>query len=76
MDADSATHINAYAQAALEAYILWQFYLHNRTYSTGDAQVQHQQFAIERQVLLARLSDLTLDNLKRIIQKNSIRVKY
>lgn len=76
MDADSATRIDSYAQNAIEAYALWQFYLCNRTYSQGEAEAMYQHYVIERNILRARLSDLTIDKLKRIVQQNSIGVKY
>jgi len=76
MDADSATHINSYCQATIEAYCLWQFYLNNRTYSMGDARVAEQIYIKEREILQARLSDITLDRLKRIVQSRAIGVKY
>lgn len=76
MDADSATQIDSYAQAAIEAYALWQLYLHNRTYSQGEAETMYQHYIQERQILRARLSDLNIDNFKRIVQQNQIRSKY
>jgi hypothetical protein len=75
-DADSATQINSYAQECIEAYAMWQFYLHNRTYSQAEAEVMFQHYTSERNVLVARISDLTLDRLKRIVQSNSISIKY
>jgi hypothetical protein len=76
MDADSATHIDSYAQNAIEAYAMWQFYLHNRTYSQNEAELMYQKYVTERQILRARLSDLTIINLKRIVQRNTIGIKY
>lgn len=76
MDADSATHINAYCQSAIEAYCMWQFFFHNRTYSQSDSELAYQKYTQERKILRARLSDLTIDKLKRIIQRNTLRVKY
>ncbi len=76
MDADSATHIDAYAQNAIESYAMWQFYLHNRTYSQGEAMSMYQLYTTERQILRARLSDLNIVNLKRLIQQNQIGIKY
>lgn len=76
LDSDSATHIEAYAQATIEAYCMWQFKENNRTYSAGEASVAEQLYIKERQILTARFSDLTMDRLKRIVQKNSIAVKY
>lgn len=76
MDADSATHIDAYAQFAIEKFAMWQFKEHNRTYSVGEAQVAKQDYENERKVLRARLNGLTIDNLKRIIDQNRSRIKY
>lgn len=76
LDADSATHINAYAQAAIESFCMWQFKENNRTYSEGEAQVAKRDYEQQVLILRARLSDLTVDKLKRIVQKNSIGVKY
>lgn len=76
MDADSATKIDSYAQNAIEAFALWQFYLHNRTYSQGEAEAMYNHYAIERTILRGRLSDLNLDNLKRAVQANNVRIKY
>lgn len=75
-DADSSTHINAYAQFAIESFAMWQFKEHNRTYSAGEAEAERQRYINERQILRARLSDMTMDKLKRIVQGNSIAVKY
>lgn len=76
MDADSATQIDAYAQNCIEAFAMWQFYLHNRTYSQSEAEAMYQHYAIERGILRARLSDLTIDKLKRIVQQNQVGIKY
>jgi hypothetical protein len=76
MDADSATQIDWYAKDCLEAYCMWQFKENNRTYSAGEAEVAKQEYINQRLILRAELSDLTTDNLKRIVQRNSIAVKY
>lgn len=76
LDADSATHINAYAQNCIEAYCMWQFKENNRTYNNNDAEIARQQYITERGILRARLSDLTLDKMKRIAQGNAIAIKY
>jgi hypothetical protein len=75
-DGDSATHINPYARAAIEAYMLWQHYLHNRTYSSGDAARMEQLYGDEKVKLIARVSDVTIEKLKRIVQSTAIAVKY
>lgn len=76
MDSDSATQIDSYAQECLEAYAMWQFKENNRTYNLGDARVAKESYVEERQILRARLSDLTIDKFKRIVQINSIGMKY
>jgi len=75
-DSDSATHINNYAAATIRAYIMWQFKENNRTYSKSEALVEREQYRSERKILRARLSDLSIDKLKRIVQKNNIAIKY
>jgi hypothetical protein len=76
LDVDSASKINAYCQDAIEAYCMWQFKENNRTYSAGEAQVAKRDYEQQVQILRARLSDITVDKLKRIAQGNSISVKY
>jgi hypothetical protein len=76
MDSDSATQIESYAQFAIEAGAMWQFYLHNRTYSQNEAEAMYQHYVAERGILRARLSDLTIEKFKRIVQGNAIGVKY
>jgi hypothetical protein len=76
MDADSATHINSYCQNAIEAYCMWQFKEHNRTYTESEAQVAKADYDNEFEKLTARLSDLDIPLFKRIVQKTSIAIKY
>lgn len=76
MDSDSATQIDSYAQMAIEAGAMWQFYLHNRTYSQNEAEAMYQHYVAEREILRARLSDLTIEKFKRIVQGNAIGIKY
>lgn len=76
MDADSATHIDGYCQAAIEAYCLWQYKENTRTYSEGEAQVAKRDYEQQVLILRARFSDITIDRLKRIAQRNAIAVKY
>lgn len=76
LDVDSASKINAYCQASIEAYCMWQFKENNRTYSEGEAQVAKRDYEQQVLILRGRLSDLTIDKFKRIAQANSIAVKY
>lgn len=76
MDADSATHIDSYAQQPIESGSLWQFKEHNRTYSAGEAERQRQIYLTDVKILRARKSSITIDNLKRLIQKNQRGIQY
>lgn len=76
LDADSSTQIDSYAQAAIEQYAMWQFKENNRTYSAGEAEAERQKYIVQFEVLRARKSDLTIDVLKRTVQKNTIAIKY
>lgn len=70
-NADAATNIDAYAQNTIEAYMLWQLKENNRTYGEGEKERARQMFISERKILRARMSDLNINKLKRIVQKNS-----
>ncbi len=76
LDVDSASKINIYAQDCIEAYCLWQFKENNRTYSEGEAQIAKRDYEQQVQILRGRLSDLTVDKLKRLTQRNAIAIKY
>lgn len=70
MDADSATHVDSYAQMAIEQFCMWQFKEHNRTYSEGESQIALRDYKEEVMKLRGRLNPLTIDDLRRIIDKN------
>jgi hypothetical protein len=76
MDSDSATHIDSYAKDAIEAYCYWQFKENNRTYSAGEAEAARQLFLNQLPILRARISDLTITKMKRLIQKNQRGIQY
>lgn len=76
LDVDSASKINAYCQASIEAYCLWTFKENNRTYGAGETQMAKRDYEQQVDILRARLSDLTIDKWKRIAQGNSIAIKY
>lgn len=71
MNADAATHVESYAQATIEAYILWQMKEHTRTYSEGEKERGKQDYIEQRKVLRARMSDLTIDGVRRSIQAST-----
>lgn len=76
IDADSATHIDSYAQMAIESFAMWQFKANNRTYSESEVRNAEATYINERLKLRARLSDLTIEKLKRIVQGNTRGMKY
>lgn len=73
--ADNATNIDVRAASTIREYAMWKFKENNRTYSNQDAMLSYQQYTNERAKLRARTSDLTIDLLRRIVQKNSVAVK-
>ncbi len=68
---DAATHIDIQADSTLKAYINWQRMENSRTYNLGEKERGRQLYINERQILRARMSDLTLPKMARILQKNS-----
>lgn len=76
LDADSATQIDVMAQMCIESGALWQYQLHNRSYSNADREIAKGEYLDQRAILRARKSNLTIDALKRIVQSNSVGIKY
>jgi len=70
MNTNAATMITPYAFATIEAFILWKLKEHSRTYSIGERQIAEQQYIQQRKILRARISSLTISELKRIVNKN------
>lgn len=70
-DVDAATHIDVEAVSCIESYILWQLSEMSRSYSTGDKERLRLLYVAERKKLRARKSDLTIQTLRRIVQKNT-----
>jgi hypothetical protein len=71
MDADSATRVDSYAKATIDAYIKWQLKANNRNHGMGEVQMEKQEYIDQRLILRARLSDLTMEKYKRIFQRAS-----
>lgn len=71
MNTNSATMITPYAFATIEAFILWKLKEHNRAYSIGERQIAEQQYIQQRKILRARISSLTISELKRIVNKKT-----
>jgi hypothetical protein len=70
-DSGSSTTIDSYFEQTISAYIDWQHKQQNRTYSLGERQVAKAEYISQRKIARARKSGLTLEVLKRIINKNS-----
>lgn len=70
-DSGSSTTIDPYFEQTISAYIDWQHKQQNRTYSLGERQVAKAEYISQRKIARARKSGLTLEVLKRIINKNS-----
>lgn len=70
-DSGSSTTIDSYFEQTISAYIIFQHKEHNRTYGLGERQVAKQEYISQLKIARARKSGLTLEVLKRIINKNS-----
>lgn len=68
---DNATHIDVYARDTIDSYSMYLFKLNNRTYSEGDAERARLIYIDDRLILRARLSDITINGIRRIIQRSS-----
>lgn len=69
MNADAATQITPYAFETIDAFIMYQMKENSRNYSDAEAERARQLYIAERQILRARMSDLTTERLKRAMQK-------
>lgn len=68
--ADSATAVDPYAQATIEAYIKWQLMENNRTYGLGEKRDAKYEYITQRKILRARKDPLTTDMVRRIFQRS------
>lgn len=66
--ANSASQVTPYAIATIHAYMEWKSREHNRTYSEGERERLYQHYLKERRVLRGRMSDVTLDGIRRALQ--------
>lgn len=67
---DSASKIEAYAVATMEAYILWQMKEQNRNYTLGERKIAQDEYIAQYQKYLARKNPLTIEYLRRIFNRN------
>lgn len=75
LDATSISKITPYAQATIEAYIDWQYKSNHRHYTNQDSQLSEFEYLKQRQLLRARLSTLTIEEIKRIRYRTSTAVQ-
>lgn len=75
LDASSISKITPYAQATIEAYIMWQHKLNNRSYNNQDRQLAEMEYKKQRTILRARMSNLTIEEVKRIRYRTSTAVQ-
>jgi hypothetical protein len=68
---DNATMINPYAKAAIEAGIIWKMKANTRTYSQGEVMQAQREFDHQTTILRGRMNDLTMDDLRAIIQRRT-----
>jgi len=68
---DAATQIDPYAEKTIDTYCMYLFKENNRTYSPSEAKMAWDMHIQQRQILRARMSDLTVNKIRRIIQSNS-----
>lgn len=68
---DNATQITPYAKSTIEAFINWKVKENGRSYGEGERQRAEILFIKEHKRLRARMSDLTLSDIKASIYKNS-----
>lgn len=67
---DAATQIHPYAQKTIEEYINWRVKYTNRNSGTGEVREAERMFTKERDTLAARLSDITIEDLKRVYRRS------
>jgi hypothetical protein len=68
---DNVTQITPYAKSTIEAFINWKIKENGRSYGEGERQRAEILFTKEHKRLRARMSDLTLNDIKASIYKNS-----
>jgi len=68
---DNATQITPYAKSTFEAFINWKHKENGRSYGEGERERAQQNFNKQHRILRARMSDLTLSDIKASIYKNS-----
>lgn len=69
---NSATMINSYAIKTIQSYITWQYKLHSRSYSDGQAQESERIYNNDHRILRGRMNDLSITDIKNLWRKNQM----
>lgn len=70
MSSDACAAVDVYAIQTIKTYIKWQRKEHSRSYSMGEREMEKQQYYTERKKLRSRKNPLTIEQLKRIMNRN------
>lgn len=65
----SATGVDPYAQACIDAYIKWQLKENRRDYSEGEKARAQNEYTRQRKILRARKNNMGVEEVKRLMQQ-------
>lgn len=68
---DNLTMITPYAKSAIEAYITWKVKENSRVYGIGERMEARRQWEHQHQVLRARLNQMSAEDIRQIVRKNT-----
>lgn len=68
---DSASRVDPYAQAAIEAYIFWKLKVFGRHYNNQDRELAKREFDMQHARLRARKNPLTVQDVVRILNNET-----
>ncbi len=70
-ETDNLTKVHPYAKMTIEAYINWKYKENGRSFSDGERHRAMKLFEHERAILRGRLNDITIEDIKSIMRKNT-----
>lgn len=68
-EVDNATQVDPYAQACIEAYVMWKLKATNRLISPGEANNEKQEYDRQYRILRGRKSDITPASVRASMQR-------
>lgn len=68
----AATGVPIYAEQTILEWMNWQMKEHNRNTGLGERQVAKQQYQLAYKQLRSRMNPMTIDEIKRIINRNTV----